>query len=256
MMGHQPPGNRKVAYRALCLGAMLKRNSFEIALQKLDDLPVTDAMRIRAEDKQSAQHDHLRVWIDQEGLGEHFSPQEKNLMDQELGCWSYQALIDTSWRVESLSVLLWALGGLDDVPPYDYRVELETMLKPLEILQPTIDLIWMAQVRDEDDIEEAHHIAQLWHWRASQNGTDKPKDGQHADRADLTSIIHATAQRAYANGQLPPPISGDFPAFGKPYARLDHHEHQTLRSIAYERHFALSWLRGLGDDWDSTPTDI
>ncbi len=255
MKDRQLPGNRKVAYRALCLGAMLKRNTFEIALQKLDDLPITDDMRSRIEDKQSAQNDQLKAWIDQEGLDAHFSPQERALMNRELGGWRYQNLIDTSWRVESLSVLLWALGGIDTLPAYDQRVDTGEILKPLDIFEPTIDLIWMAQVRDQDDIDEARRIAHLWHWRAGQNSAGAVDEDRHMDRADLNHIIQATAQRAYADGQLPPPISGDFPAFGKPYAHLDHHEQQTLRSIAYERHFALNWLCGCGDDWDSTPTD-
>ena len=65
----------------------------------------------------------------------------------------------------------------------------------------------------------------------------------------------ATAMQGYEEGLLPQPRRGDFPAFGKSYRHLDEDQHGVAISIAAERHFALAWLNGLSEDWDSTPTD-
>ena len=50
-------------------------------------------------------------------------------------------------------------------------------------------------------------------------------------------------------------IKGDYPAFGKPSAKLTDDEWQTCRSIAIERLHGLNWLRGRGANWDKVPTD-
>jgi hypothetical protein len=52
-------------------------------------------------------------------------------------------------------------------------------------------------------------------------------------------------------------IEEDFPAKGKADRGLSAQESSEVRSITFERHFALNWLCGYspGNEWDQTPTD-
>ena len=61
--------------------------------------------------------------------------------------------------------------------------------------------------------------------------------------------------RNHDRGLLPLPVRGDFPAFGGGYRELSPEQHAEALSIAYERHRALNWLCGAGEDLAQTPTD-
>jgi hypothetical protein len=62
----------------------------------------------------------------------------------------------------------------------------------------------------------------------------------------------ATSWRA--EGAIPEPIDGDFPAFGKAFRELAADEHAAVAATALERLYALNWLCGYASDWDSVPT--
>jgi hypothetical protein len=66
-------------------------------------------------------------------------------------------------------------------------------------------------------------------------------------------IIKAAAQHWQKQG-LFKAIKGDYPAFGKSYAKLTEDEWQSCRSIATERLYGLNWLCGYAADWDRVPT--
>ncbi len=128
------------------------------------------------------------------------------------------------------------------------------VLDPLEILTPTIDLIWCARLRPPDQIHAARDLAELWHWRSQTtqiriNGIDPPSGWTFAE------IIQAAAERAFHQGTMPAPIDGDFPVSGKPYADISEDEYLRVTSIAIERHFALNWLCSYAEDWDNIPTE-
>ena len=67
--------------------------------------------------------------------------------------------------------------------------------------------------------------------------------------------MRQSAQLPFDESEIPAPIDGDYPAFGKAYRDLDEIEYSTATSITTERHFALNWVCGYSDDWDKTPTD-
>jgi hypothetical protein len=132
------------------------------------------------------------------------------------------AVVDAVWRGEALGTLQWALG-LVELPAYDTAFDHAALVEtPLE----------GAKLRDPERIEHERDAARLWHWRA-----------------------RATAMRGYEQGLLPPPMRGDFRAFGKIYRHLTPEQHSEALSIAHERHYALNWLCGLGESWDDVPTD-
>jgi hypothetical protein len=61
--------------------------------------------------------------------------------------------------------------------------------------------------------------------------------------------VAATAMRGYERGLLPPPLRGDFHAYGRIYRNLSPAQLAEAHSLAAERHHALAWLCGDGDGW-------
>lgn len=224
-------------YRALCLGALLLRAQVEY---------------MHAEPEGFVER--LGPWLDEEGITEHISAEEWRLLSLPTGTWTHQERIDVSWRIEALGMIAWALSIIPIAPPYDHVFTPRLVMRPLGLLQPTGDFFKMVELRSEQTIEWARHVAELWHWRARTNHIQE-KGIQPPGELSFSQIVARTARIAHEHGDLGPPLSNDFMAYNKPYRLLTDEEFATARSIAMERHYALNWLCGLSDDWDNVPTD-
>lgn len=78
-----------------------------------------------------------------------------------------QARIDAIWLAESIVCLLWALGYISELPPYDQQADSETPNKlPKE---PVQDLIEKASLRPADLIQKQRGRAETWHCPLSIN---------------------------------------------------------------------------------------
>jgi hypothetical protein len=156
------------------------------------------------------------------------------------------AVVDAVWRGEALGTLLWALQ-LAELPAYDQPFDTTV------VVESELD---GAELRDAEDVALERESARLWHWRARTTELQAAGKLELPERyASFDQLIAATAMRGYEQGVLPPPMRGDFRAYGKVYRHLEPTEHQEALSIALERHHALNWLCGEGSSWDDVPLD-
>ncbi len=156
------------------------------------------------------------------------------------------AIVDAVWRGEALGTLLWALQ-LAELPPYDQPFD------AAEVVAADTD---DAELRDAEEIELERESARLWHWRARTTSLQAAGAVDLPERyATFDQLIAATAMRGYEQGLLPPPMRGDFRAYGKVYRHLAPEQHAEAHSIAVERQHALNWLTGEGEGWDDVPLD-
>jgi hypothetical protein len=156
------------------------------------------------------------------------------------------AVVEALWQGEGLGVLLWAFS-LVDLAPYDRPFDYESLLQVTG---------GDAELRPLEEIDAARETAQLWHWRARTSeilAQQQPALPAHWQSFD--QLVAATAMRGHQRGLLPRPLRGDFPAFGTVYRHLNADQHAEALSIAWERHRALNWLCGFGENWDDVPTD-
>ena len=156
------------------------------------------------------------------------------------------AVVDAVWQAEGLGTLLWALGRIG-LPPYDLPFDHD------RLLAVTLD---GAALRPAEEVELARRTARLWHWRARTRELQARADVEPPPRyASFDQLVAATAMRGYEQGLLPPPMRGDFRAYGKVYRHLSPEQQAEAHSIALERHHALNWLVGEGSSWDDVPLD-
>ena len=193
------------------------------------------------------------------GLWTHAEREEQTVLETPFTDLDIPRLLATSWRAESLAVLLWALGRLDVLPPYDESVNGEVLLG-LTARDGGDGFVLGATLRPIEEIERARTIAELWHWRSRTRQW-------HEERRRFPGIpgfpvkcwddvVRFTAPQAVEQGLLSHAVDDDFPAFGRAYRDLSAEEWSRARSIARERHFALNWLCGYapGNRWSETPT--
>jgi hypothetical protein len=167
-----------------------------------------------------------------------------------------QMLRNVSWLMEAEECLLWALGQIDELPPYDTQSDVEH-LKRL----PSDDIvasIQSAKLREAKVVSKARDVAELWHWRSRTRQLQE--SGQAVELPNdltLVDVIRMAAEKAAGDGLFEGAIEGDFPARGRSYAQLTADEWSEVKSITMERHKALNWLCGYApaNKWEDTPTD-
>lgn len=195
-------------------------------------------------------------------LWEHVSLRERDLAATTIVTMSLEHQVNASWRVEAAQVLMWSLGLIPHLPPYDTQAD-HDLLKQI----PSDDIphfVSSGQLRKVSEIDRARADAELWHWRSRtrqliEEGREFPANEQTraAGFKSYDDIVRFTARKFMEDGHMPACIDDDFPAKGKPYRELNEEEWSEVRSITIERHYALNWLCGYapGNDWDNTPTD-
>jgi len=236
------------AKRAICLASLVLRAQAEYDLHpEPGDSPHGD----RTGDPGFVER--VKTWMKGEEFWEAASPRERSLLEKPLGSWSKQEIADGQWREDALVVLLWALQPDMKMPTYDEQASQSEVMKSVPHPAASQAFVANAKFRDPGEITNARDTAELWLWRA--RTTQLQREHYKLPKGtDLERIVAETAKKAQEE-RLFKAIDNDFPALGKPYAKLSAEEWQTMRSIATERLYAFNWICGYAEDWDEVPAE-
>lgn len=248
MLVSQAKTARDITQRMLCVGALVYRRELELSYQQSN---------VSLEHRQDCHFMQVRLlnWIAYEKLENYLTEAERTLIHKPLGEWTQRALHMVGWRLETLGVLLWALRLVDLIPTFDTRFTFAELADALDVLTPTIDLVWCAELRSADQLTRMRDTAELWNWRchAAELMTLGIKPSQGVDYRD---VIRVTAEQAHADGTLPPLLEGDFPAFGRPFVSISAEQYHLIRGISAERYSVMCWLMEPSAEWQSLPSDL
>jgi hypothetical protein len=217
--------------------------------------------RNKFERQAEAQREQFWRGLRDAGLWQHLSPREQAHAESTIATITERQQVDASWRMEAVQTLMWALGMLPDLPPYDTMASLD-LLKQIPSRDVAV-FIQSARLRDQAELDQARNTAEFWHWRSRtreliERGDALPDDPKMkaAGFHSYDDIVRFSARNGAQEGTIPPCVAEDFPAKGKAYRDLTELEWSEVRSITSERHFALNWLCGYapGNKWDETPT--
>jgi hypothetical protein len=169
----------------------------------------------------------------------------------------FQYHLNAMWRLESVVALMWALGIINDFPPFDTQSNAELLN---QIPHEDIDrFINNAKLLSDSVIEKKRSLAELWHWRSRTRQLVEEKNVPPAELgfSSFNQIVQEVANEAYKQGDLSQVMDNDFLAKDKAYRDLTNEEWSEVRSITMERHHALNWMCGYAQNnrWDKTPTD-
>jgi hypothetical protein len=158
--------------------------------------------------------------------------------------------------MESVMTLMWALGMIPELLPFDHQAKPDLMKQiPHEDISGFLE---GAKLLDMERIGKSRSLAELWHWRSRTRELiqqKRPFPAEIPQFKNYDEVVRFTAKAANEKDCLKI-IEEDFAAIGKAYRDLTDEEWSSIRSIAFERHFALNWLFGYAPDnrWDETPT--
>jgi antitoxin component of RelBE/YafQ-DinJ toxin-antitoxin module len=211
--------------------------------------------QVLLDELQARRHESVRT-LQQSGLWELMSSAERAFLTISPEAVSEQAQRDVSWLMEGAECLLWALGHVDALPPYDTQAEIDHLKRlPAGSVR---DAQRSATLRDLKALSAARDVAELWHWRSRTRQLIENASPVTAPRGmSLSDVVRLAAEQAASRGDIPAAVEEDFPVFGRSYARASAEQWAQATSIAQERHRALNWLCGYAprNRWHDTPTD-
>ena len=185
-----------------------ERSSLEIAERALALVAIV---------ARSQQQEWVSDWCRDFGVRDYLSAAEREFFDDSAP--DQQTIVNFSWRAEALVSLVWALGGLQEMPPLSEQFwVLDTDFIEGAIKNPNSFRL-SASKRPSQEIEEMEGFLYHQHWRVR----DK--------------------QLGFNVGAAIPLEPGEIPV------------DDLNSSVVYERRYGLSWVSGWGDDWDAVPTD-
>ena len=232
---------RDVADRLIVLGAVCRRAVLELGSAEEIEEPETERF-------------DLLAWLRAEGLAGAISAEERRVLETRVGDAREEDTAEASWRAEALVALAWAGGLVAAIGPYDEPADPQAALALIPSPWDKTGAFRAAlRLRSEEEIAAELERAELWHWRV--RTAVRARHGDAAERAELDEIVREVAGAATHAGFLPRLIDGDFPIRGRPYRVLDEDGVEAVGEIAYQRHYALSWVCGNGEGWDDVPTD-
>lgn len=129
----------------------------------------------------AASHDEDRTkilsWLKSEGLWDDTSPKERSFLQSKKP--TNKQLINASWRVEALYLLLWALRLIPSLDVGKTPSEQFRLTELLPFMGPTSEFINNSELRREDEIYELNEKIYEAHWAvrdARINSKSSPKD--------------------------------------------------------------------------------
>jgi uncharacterized protein DUF4272 len=252
------PSAGEVMARVIILKYLFVKALATPSLEFLDECKhkwTTDEWIKFLEDEQS-QHAQMVDRLHQNGLWKFMEQNECDFMGASSTRVKQQEIVDASWSIESIVCLLWALGHVSELLPYDQQADPELTNKlPLGAAQVLMDnSVLLPRMLVDKQLD----LAELWHWRArTRQLLESGYKFTFPANMTIEKVIRAASAKAADDGLIPSPIADDFPAFGKAYRDLAHAEYMQATSIAAERHRALNWLCGFAPEnrWAETPTN-
>lgn len=229
------PSAERVARRALALTALGARALLEqkgVVIRRPSTTSWNPRNWLAEPEKQRRE---ILVWIELVGIGEELEPGEWEVLQRPIGRLERQRQVDSTWRLEGLVVLSWALGRCQ-MPSHDKLVSPDRLLASLDIFNVPAakELLALPALRPRPELGTLRARLLALHWRLKEFRI-RPKAIDFNDFArnawfgplDITGL---------------PLIERDLAVAGKRIDRADLEAIQRASSAAHERHLAVSWL--------------
>jgi hypothetical protein len=215
-----PPTAERVARRALALTAVTARAILE------QDTANPEAPRT---------YQDLLAWVRDIGMEDEFEPGEWEVVQRPLGRLGQRGQINSTWRLEGLVVLAWALGRFE-IPPHDQLVELNPLWRSLGLLDTEAARALLANptLRSREEIRALRNRLFALHWRL-RNFHINPGVMDFAEYARTCWF----GPLDISGSTL---VEGDLGLRGERIDRAPPDLFSSAHSAAQERHQAANWL--------------
>ena len=214
-----PPSPIRIASRALALTAVTAR-----ALLEQDESSL---------DEKEKQRQAVVNWATKVSADKELEEEELKILSTPVGALDRRTAINTTWRLEGLGVLAWALNLVEQAP-YDEQVDTGLLLDTL--YQAANSILESPSVRAEEEIDEYGEQIFALHWRLVEFTLN-------SEVMDFAEIIQQPwiGLRDLTAFHL---VDGDLAIGGQRIDEAPANMFSQTMSITMERHQAINWLLG------------
>lgn len=227
-----PPSADEVIRRALALTAVTAR-----ALAEQAD-PEEEGIQEYRQD--------IVAWVTALDLGDELEPDEWKVLQRPIGQLDQRATIDSTWRLEGLGVLAWALGRFE-VPAPDVLVDPQELLSAMCFLDLELarELLANPELRSPEDLTERGKQFLGVHWRLRDfTLRPEPMDFVEFSKDCWFGSFDISSLRL---------IDNDLALGDDAVADAEEDLFSMAYSAARERHLAINWLHW-GGSYSETDT--
>lgn len=231
--GLTPQSAIRVARRSLVLSAVICRASID------NNASHPDAESL---------HNRVLDWLTQLNLWDEVEPDEEQMLRAPRGTLDAKEVIQSTWYVEGLAILTWALNHFE-FPKHDEQVDAYEVTDSLWFLdESAADIIANAELRSPVELEACHELLYAVHCRLRDFARyGKPKDfTQWIEKTWLDALNLEAAQLIAQN---------DLAIDGKAISKAEEDRLRECNSITLERHRAIIWLVEGYPIYSETPVD-
>lgn len=214
-----PPSPFRIARRARALTAVTAR-----ALLEQDESSI---------DEREKQRQAVVSWATKVSADKELEEEELKILSTPIGALDQHTAINSTWRLEGLGVLAWALNLVEQAP-YDEQVDTGMLLDTL--YQAAKSILERPSVRAEEEIDEYGEQIFALHWRLVEFTLN-------SEVIDFAEIIQQPwiGLRDLTAFHL---VNGDLAIGGQRIDKAQSKAFSQTMSIARERHQAINWLLG------------
>ena len=229
----EPVDAQRTIRRALVLAALSCRGSIEAGAGQ----PEAESLRTRILD-----------WIAFLNIDEELGSNEKRILQTHLGMLQQKDVIESTWVVEGLAILGWALN-LIDLPKHDEKINPIVVTDSLCFLsEEAPDLFASARLRKKTELKAYREVAYAIHCRLKDYAKNK-------DRKEIVTRV----EMAWIDLLRIDPdhfiVCGDLGIYDKEISDAEQERVQDCVWLTFERHRAIIWLLGGHPIYSETPVD-
>lgn len=232
---------RALAMTAVTARAILEQGGIHLGLGRPKWNPMTWLRHKLA--GAAGQHQELLLWVQLLGIQDEFEPDEWEVLQRPPGRLEPRQQIDSTWRLEGLGVLAWALGRFE-LPPHDQLVECHSLWHSLGMLDVAAckGLLVEPRVRPLPELQALRRRLLAIHWRLVQYQVQPT--AMNFVRTTEASFAHFDRTAWFRPEEVAalPLVEDDLAIRGARLDRASTDDLSVARSIAIERHLAANWL--------------
>ena len=232
----EPRSVDAIARRLAILAALVRRASFEPALESSDDAFMRETDRF-----------DLYSWVQREAASD-LTQGERRLLGAPAGDLSPEDLDECLYAVVPARALAWALRGIDMIEAIVPDPDISNALLSWAPAPWTELDKWYRKIdlRSDEALGIERERWELWYWRATLQVEDL-EPGE-----DLADVVASVASEAKAAG-LVSTTERDFAVESTAFHGLPYEDQDAIGAMAEATLLAMNWTCGFGDDWDSVP---
>ncbi|MCW7494762.1 DUF4272 domain-containing protein [Leptospira sp. 2 VSF19] len=247
------PKPNEVIKRILALQLLSDRGWKEVDFQ-------SDKISLKEKNDSIKIFNKLKKWATDEKITSYLTKNEYEKYNKDLGTLKIEEYAELTWQIEKLIPLLWAIGGINELPEFSMQCQKEYYddlfffkPEPIKLINKKYLTSEKNLIRSNNEIELYNDAYMLYNWRCKEILLGNKK--RINIKAEIPKFFGNEISDAF--NLLPLEKNGDIfvETLSLIITELNKTELSLVQKLVEYRQYAFIWLSGAEKDWELITTD-